>query len=129
MGGKSKSSSKNETKTVITDNRIAADGSLVATGNATIEYLSDEALGMSYGFAEGAFSEAGDLIEKAFEAIISGNKAAYDQIGKSTQNAFEQSATALASQRSEEFQGLKELLSTVSVVAVAGAFLYYAARK
>ena len=129
MGGKSKSSSSNTTTSNVTDNRIAADGSIIATGNAQIDYLSDEALGMSFSFAEGAFSEAGALIEQAFEAIIEGNKAAYDQIGKSTTSAFEQSATALASQRSEEFQGLKELLSTVSVVAVAGAFLYFTTRN
>jgi hypothetical protein len=129
MGGGSKSSSSNTTKTSIVDNRIAAEGSLIATGNAQINYLSDEAMGMSLDFAEGAFTEAGALIEQAFEAIISGNKAAYEQIGKSTQSAFEQSATAMAAQRTEEFQGLKELLSTVSVVAVAVGFFYFTGRK
>lgn len=129
MGGGSKSKSSNQTTSIVNDNRIAADGSLVATGGSTINFLSEEAMGMSYDFAEGVVMESGNLIEQAFEAIISGNKAAYEQIGKSTQNAFEQSATALASQRSEEFQGLKELLSTVSVIAVAGAFFYFTARK
>ncbi len=129
MGGKSKASSSNTTTSTVTDNRVAGENSIIATQGAVINYLSDDVVEMSYDFAEGAFSEAGGLIEKAFEAILAGNKAAYDQIGKSTSSAFEQSATALASQRSEEFQGLKELLSTVSVVAVAGAFLYFSMRK
>lgn len=127
MGGKSSSSQSSSTQTSISDHRIAGEGSIIAAGSSTVNYdnLSDEALTAALSFAGESYTNTLGIIEQAFEAVLDGQKKAYDQIGKSTSDAFSQSATALASQRSEEFQGLKELLSTVSVVAVIGAGIYF----
>lgn len=125
MGGSSKSSSSANTSTTINDDRIAAEGSIVATEGGVINYLSEEALAEALSFAEGSFSQAAGLIEQAFDAIITGQEKAFSQIGNSTNQAFQQSQAAMASQRSEEFQGLKELLSTVSLIAIVGGAIYF----
>jgi hypothetical protein len=130
MGGSS-SKASSKTSTSISDHRIAGENSVIAAGGSTLNFndMSEEALTSALAFAGESFENTIGLVEQAFEAILAGQKGALDQIGKSTSDAFEQSATALASQRSEEFQGLKEMLSTVSVVAIIGAGIYFTARK
>lgn len=129
MGGKSKSASSNSTVSTTNDNRIAAEGSIIAAGGSTINYMSDEALDAALNFAEAAFGEAGGLIEQAFDAILKGQEEAFSQIGSSTNSAFEQSQAAMLATRTEEFQGMKEVLSTISLVVVVVAGIYYMGRK
>lgn len=125
MGGKSKSSTSQSS--AVTDNRIAAgDSSIIATGNAQVDFLSDEALEevLSYAGDEGDGSR--DLVEtvvtKAFESFVTTQNRAFDTTLASQGKAFEQTNSALEAQRSEGLQGFKQfLVAGVSVAALVAA--------
>ena len=114
MGGKSKSSSS--TATTVVD---GGSTNINASGNASIDFLSDEALKEVLTFAsgegQGSRDLVGDVISGALETFVVQQQRGYQAV---TDTAFQ----AIESQKSEGAQTFKQFLfAGVAVAGIAAA--------
>jgi hypothetical protein len=114
MGGKSKSSAS--TATTVVD---GGSTNITASGNATVDFLSDEALKEVLTFAsgegQGSRDLVGDVISGALETFVVQQQRGYQAV---TDTAFK----AIESEQSEGAQTFKQLLyAGVAIAGIVGA--------